>query len=299
MNENRKKVILFIPAFNAAEDIDDMVGKFVETFNGDAPAGATVEVMIIDDGSTDGTAEKALEAGASEVIAHPYRLGMAAATRTGLLACRERGVEAAVRVDRSLRTDPARIRRILTPVLSGEADLIFGPNLSGSIGRDASFVQRILNRVASASMRRLLGWRIIPNQEGNMAYSGRYLASLDFVNEADTARETLIDTSEKQMILAIDGSDATAGGQTEEPLVYDNPAQLISTLLKMAAVTRPIKIFFPIGCASILFAFFLYFMKYLGIPGYEVHLNTVVILIISGIQTIFFGLLADLIIHKR
>ncbi|MFC1889454.1 glycosyltransferase family 2 protein [Thermodesulfobacteriota bacterium] len=299
MNENRKRIILFIPAFNAADDIGAHVGKIVDYFNGEAQEGARVEVMVVDDGSMDGTAQKALEAGASEVISHPYRLGFAAATRTGLLACRERGAEAAVRIDPALRTDPSRIRRILRPVLSGEADIIFGPNLSGSIRRDASLVKRALNHVALSFMRRLLGWRIVPNQAGNMAYSGRYLSSMNFDTEGDAASETLIDTSERQMVLAIETDDAAPGMHAAEDLLYDNPAQLISTLLKIAAVTRPIKIFFPIGCASILFAFFLYFMKYLGIPGYEVHLNTVVILIISGIQTIFFGLLADLIIHKH
>ena len=113
---NTLKVLVAIPCFNEAGFIADVV-KGVRKF--------VPEVAVIDDGSTDGTAEAAQLAGA-KVIKHSTQKGAGAATKTAFLTAMERGVDILVTLDGDAQHDPDDLPAVLAPALEGRADIVIG-----------------------------------------------------------------------------------------------------------------------------------------------------------------------------
>jgi glycosyltransferase involved in cell wall biosynthesis len=110
------------------------------------------EVLVIDNGSKDGTAAEASRAGAS-VVSLPYNLGIGGAVQTGYQYAREHGFEIAVQVDGDGQHDPRDIPRLIEPILAGRADLVIGTRFRGDRMYRASFGRRIGIRLLSASSR--------------------------------------------------------------------------------------------------------------------------------------------------
>src|SRR2546427_3617875 len=109
-------VLAAIPAFNEGPTIGSVVLRAKQYAE---------EVVVIDDGSTDDTAEIAALAGA-HVIQHARNLGKGTAIRTAWLFARERHPEAFVLLDGDHQHDPKDIPRIVEPILTGDADVILG-----------------------------------------------------------------------------------------------------------------------------------------------------------------------------
>ena len=119
--ENRPRVCVVIPALNEEATIADMV------------RGALLfadEVIVVDDGSADRTAELARRAGA-HVIKHLKNMGQWSALRTGFREALRKGFDIVVTMDADGQHDPTNIPRLLKPISEGRADLVIGSRLKG------------------------------------------------------------------------------------------------------------------------------------------------------------------------
>ncbi|MFW6126070.1 MAG: glycosyltransferase family 2 protein, partial [Chloroflexota bacterium] len=110
------KVVAVIPCLNEERFIADIVSRAKEHVD---------HVIAVDDGSTDGTAHAASEAGA-EVVRHERPRGAGAATRTGFQAALKHNPDVVVTLDGDGQHNPDEIPGVLAPVLRGEADLVIG-----------------------------------------------------------------------------------------------------------------------------------------------------------------------------
>jgi len=118
----RPRIVVGIPARNEQEFIAEVVYK-AKKF--------TDEVIVVDDGSTDNTAEAAKAAGAL-VIRREINRGAGAATKSCFEEARQKGAHALVTLDGDGQHDSDEIHRVLTPIFSGEADLVIGSRFLGA-----------------------------------------------------------------------------------------------------------------------------------------------------------------------
>jgi glycosyltransferase involved in cell wall biosynthesis len=141
--------IALVPAHNEARTVAGVVEE-IKRFDPD------FEVLVIDDGSTDRTAELAESAGA-HVLHLPYNLGIGGAVQTGLQYARDHDFDVAVQVDGDAQHDPAEIPKILAPIIDGDADLVVGSRFLGEGEYEPPVTRllgiRLLARVVSLLVR--------------------------------------------------------------------------------------------------------------------------------------------------
>ena len=113
-----RRGVAIVPALNEERTIARVIAE-LRAFD------ASLEVVVVDDGSTDRTAEEAHEAGA-RVLRLPFNLGIGGAVQTGFRYAHENGHDFAVRVDGDGQHDPSQLAAVVEPVLRGEADIVVG-----------------------------------------------------------------------------------------------------------------------------------------------------------------------------
>lgn len=121
MRPVESSVLVVIPALNEENSVADVVRDVQQV----VPGG---RVLVIDDGSSDGTGEKAEAAGA-DVLTLPFNLGVGGAMRAGYRFARSNGYEIVVQVDADGQHDPAVIRELVAGL--GQADLMIGARFAG------------------------------------------------------------------------------------------------------------------------------------------------------------------------
>ncbi len=141
-------LVVVIPALNEAASIEAVVGAVPRTIDGID----SVEVIVVDDGSTDDTVSLASRAGA-HVVSHDTNRGVGVAFRTGVEAGLLAGADVLVNMDGDGQFDPADIPRLLAPILAGRADVVTCTRF-----RDPALAPRMpwLKRAGNAAMTALV-----------------------------------------------------------------------------------------------------------------------------------------------
>ncbi len=149
---SRPRIDAVIPALNEAGSIAQVVGRLRNQ-----QAALLESIVVVDNGSTDGTGDIARRAGAH--VVREERRGYGYACKAGVLAAPE--AEVIVLLDGDAADDPDDLPRLLEPLLSGEADLVVGSRALGSRERGSMTVQQVLgNRLAAWLMRNIYGVRV-------------------------------------------------------------------------------------------------------------------------------------------
>ena len=121
MSETRRVAI--VPAFQEEAVIASLVRE-IKSFDPD------LDIVVVDDGSVDGTAAAAAAAGAA-VVRLPFNLGIGGAVQTGFKYALERGYDVAVRLDGDGQHDPLELPKLLEPLARDEADVVVGSRFAG------------------------------------------------------------------------------------------------------------------------------------------------------------------------
>jgi glycosyltransferase involved in cell wall biosynthesis len=160
------KIIAVIPCLDEENFIADVVSRAIVHVD---------HVLVIDDGSTDATAEVAQKAGA-EVISHATRKGAGAATRTGFEAALKQRADIVVTLDGDGQHNPAEIPALLSPILEGKADLVIGSRFlcDTKIPLHRKFGIDIITRLYNVGHKE----KIADGQSGFRAYSRKTLEAI-------------------------------------------------------------------------------------------------------------------------
>jgi glycosyltransferase involved in cell wall biosynthesis len=156
-----------MPAFNE----EDMVGVVVHRVLGQVP---DVDVLVVDDGSTDATAMVARRAGA-QVLSLPYNLGVGGAIRVGYRFAARRGYDAVVQIDADGQHDPADVPRLLAALV--DADLVVGARFAGRGDYQVDPVRRLAMRYFARKVSRIAGVTLTDVTSGFRAAGPRTIAA--------------------------------------------------------------------------------------------------------------------------
>ncbi len=192
-----EKLTVIIPALNEAATIGSVIAAVPRTI----PGVRTVEVILVDDGSTDGTQAEAIAAGVDAIAHHPRRRGLVSAFKDGVRQALERGASIVVNLDGDGQHDPAMIPHLIAPILAREADLVLGVR-EFSAAAEMSTVRRHGNVVGSWVTRHALGLDVTDVTSGYRAFSREALLRLNVTSEYTYTLETLIDAARKRLTIA-------------------------------------------------------------------------------------------------
>jgi glycosyltransferase involved in cell wall biosynthesis len=169
MTISNKKILIIIPAFNECGNIGRTV-KEVRRSAGDA------DILVIDDGSIDATAEEAMQAGGM-VVSLPFNLGIGAAVQTGFQYARMHGYDIAVQIDGDGQHDASFLEQIIGPLRRGEADMVVGSRfLEKKGGYRSSFGRRVGIHFFVHLINLLTGVKINDPTSGFRAYNKKMIA---------------------------------------------------------------------------------------------------------------------------
>ncbi|MGI9595713.1 MAG: lysylphosphatidylglycerol synthase domain-containing protein [Acidimicrobiales bacterium] len=179
-------VLLFMPAYDEEGSVAACVGR--------APSevlGRPVDVLVIDDGSTDRTVERARRAGA-EVLSLDHNRGLGAAVRVGLAEGVRRGAAAVAFCDADGEYPPEELANLVGPILAGDADYVAGSRFMGRIDHMRPN-RRLGNLVLSALLSIIARRRISDGQTGYRAFSPRAAADAEVIHDFNSAQVLTLD----------------------------------------------------------------------------------------------------------
>ncbi len=158
-----------VPAYNEAASVERVVASI-----GEQAAG--FDVLVIDDGSTDDTAERAQAAGA-KVLRHPFNLGIGGAVQSGFTFAKERGYDFMVQVDGDGQHDPGQIAVLQEAMAAEEVDVVCGSRFMDDSGHyPATISRRTGIHIFAFILSRLVDGRISDPTSGFRLYNRRAIS---------------------------------------------------------------------------------------------------------------------------
>lgn len=308
------KLIVNIPAFNEEEKIGETVSRIKKSFTSDfyAQSGAVIEeklVQVVDDGSTDQTAQKAREAGADLIVSYKPNRRLAYSFKRAVENALSEGADIMVNIDADGQFDPKEIERLLLPILNGRADMVIGSRFGEKKAKNIPWIRNILNQLASNSIGFFLGYKTDDLTCGFRAHNREALLRLNLVNTHFTyTQETIIDAIGKNLKLVWLPVEVTYFKDRKAKItksLYQFVNNSTKIILKAVRDVRPLKFFgWPgmflliIGLILGLIFLGLYFQDFKIRP----YLNYIIfssIFLFLGIQLVIFALIADMIKSNR
>ena len=190
------KLIIQVPCFNEEKFIGETINQLPRSIDGIE----SVEILIIDDGSTDKTIDEAIKANVDHVISHSKRKGLAKAFKTGLESSLEKGADIIVNTDADNQYKSEYIPSLIKPIMDGSSEMVIGVRDTDSI-EHFSRSKKILQKLGSKVVRILSGSNISDTTSGFRAYSRESAMRLNQFNEYTYTLDTIIQAGHKNITM--------------------------------------------------------------------------------------------------
>ena len=217
-------------------------------------------VLVVDDGSDDGTGQVALEHGAHRVVRHTRRRGLAAAFKTGLEHALAMGADFIVNTDGDNQYPGREIPRLVAPLIRGEADMAVGDRKPEKLAH-FSPLKRRLQRLGTWAVEKLARTKVRDATSGFRALTRELALSLNLVSEYTYTLESIIQAGHKGFSIAWVDIEVNPT-QRASRLIRSIPSYMALSARTMVAVFtlyRPLKVFLTAGLVMGLIGVFLGF----------------------------------------
>ncbi|HEY6475718.1 MAG TPA: glycosyltransferase family 2 protein [Polyangia bacterium] len=296
------KLIIQIPCFNEATTLPGTLADLPRALDGFA----SVETLIVDDGSTDDTSAVARAHGVQHVVRLPQNRGLARAFSIGLDASLRLGADVVVNTDADNQYRGADIPALVRPILEGRAEMVVGDRQVMKVPQ-FSWTKRRLQRLGSWVVRRASDTSIPDVTSGFRAMSREAALRLFVHDDYTYTLETLIQAGRTRLPLA--HVPITTNAITRPSRLIRSVPNYIwrqaATILRITTMYRPLRTFgavallcFLVGLAAV--GRFLYF--FIEDPQRSGHVQSLIfgaIGIIVAFQVLLFGMVADLVAANR
>lgn len=178
-----------------------------------------IDIVIIDDGSTDRTSAVAREHGVRHIVRHSRTMGLARSFKDGIEYALAHGADIVVNTDGDNQYPQERIGDLVAPILAGQADIVIGDRQTQTI-QHFSFFKKAMQRFGSWVVNRAAGTQLPDAASGFRAYSRYSLYRLNIVTQFSYCMETIIQAGNKR--LAIASVPITTNPKTRESRLFSN-----------------------------------------------------------------------------
>ncbi len=297
-----KKLIVTIPAYNEAGSIAEVIKSIPRKIKGIEK----VEVLVLSDGSTDGTEEVAKKAGADHVVRNKKNLGLAKTFDKALQTAVALGADVIVNTDADNQYDQGEIPLLLEPILKGEADMVMGdrqvPKLDWMVTS-----KKYGNMLGSMFVSSVSGIDFNDASSGFRAFTRECAQQFTLLAAHTYTHETILQAGQKDLVVKevpITFRKRTEGESRLISNVFSHVRKSLLTISRSVMMYSAFKVLNRIGITLIVLgaligARFVYYYS-IGLGSGKIQsLILAAILVIVGFNTVFLGVLADLISHNR
>jgi glycosyltransferase involved in cell wall biosynthesis len=294
------KLVVQIPCLNEEVALPETLRGIPRSI----PGVDLIEVLVIDDGSSDRTGEVALANGADHVVRFTRRKGLASVFMAGLDASLRLGADIVVNTDADNQYPGQEIPRLIAPILAGEADMVIGDRGVGEVAH-FSWTKQRLQMLGSWVVRKVSGTNIPDTTSGFRALNREAALRINIVSEFTYTLESIIQAGKKR--LAVTSLPILARETRPSRLFrskWDYVKRSAATILRIYAMYEPFRLFVVVGSLLLAGGFALglryaYFWWIGQITGHVQSAILSVLLLILGFQALQWGILADLIGSNR
>ncbi len=294
-------LVITIPAYNEEKTI----GKVIDEIPKKIAGIGKIEILVINDGSTDSTQKNALSKGA-RVISNAANNGLAYSFSRGIETALEMGADIVVNTDADFQYNQSQIPLLVKPILDHEADIVLGSRFAGKIEHMSP--QKYWGNLSMSFLIRLLtGLKITDAQTGFRAFSKEAAMRINVFSDYTYTQETILEAWEKKLLIK------------EVPVEFrkrEGESRLISNIFvyaKRAGFTvletyinyKPLRVFLTIGGLMLLAGLavglrvFIHFLTFGYVEPYLPSAILSSMLLIVGLQIVVIGLVAKMIQRNR
>jgi glycosyltransferase involved in cell wall biosynthesis len=291
------KLIVQIPCFNEEKTLPLVLKTIPKRIKGIDE----IEILIVDDGSSDKTSLIARKHGVHHIIRHTRNKGLALSFADGIHHSLLKGADIIVNTDADNQYPQKDIPRLIAPIMKGKAEIVIADRQTHKIAH-FSPLKKLLQKIGSNMVKRFSGAQVPDAVSGFRAYSRHAALQLNIVTDFSYVIETIIQAQYKR--LAVASIPVTTNPPTRSSRLFKNMFQHIrhssATMIRIYTMYRPLTVFVIAGFSlsflgAVVGVRFMYYVLMGQGNGHIQSLIFAAIFIMVGFQIFMSGLVADLI----
>jgi glycosyltransferase involved in cell wall biosynthesis len=304
--EKALKLVIMIPCLNEEKTLPTVLKTIPKRISGIDK----IEILVIDDGSTDKTVEVAKENGVEHFIHHRKNQGLAYSFRVGLREALSLGADIIVITDGDNQYPQERIPDLIKPILNGNADTVIADRQVQTI-EHFSPAKKLLQNIGTKVLNIAAGTKVPDGTSGFRAYSKNAAIQLNQVTRWGYAMETTIQAGNKRH--AIEFITIKTNPKTRESRNFKSSWQHVRrssvTIFRSFVMYRPYAVFMTLGFVLLVLGlipfahyYYLYLTTGARVYGGAHHLQSLIIgsvLLVGSFISFTLGIIADLIRTNR